>query len=151
MAVFGDARLTRALWPHQERALARVDLSREATYLVVPPGGGKTLTVLTYQAVCADSSIHQEGTALLCSLDDIAMATADALHTAGLAARGADSVRVEVLPDGGYRARYPPSPPRNPRLSPTRSMRCSHRSPSPGTSCRATLSSARQVPSAPSC
>lgn len=39
------------------------------------------------------------------SLDDIAMATADALHSAGLTARGADGVRVEVLPDGGYRAR----------------------------------------------
>jgi superfamily II DNA or RNA helicase len=39
------------------------------------------------------------------SLDDIAMATADALHTAGLVARDAASVRVEVLPDGGYRAR----------------------------------------------
>ncbi len=33
------------------------------------------------------------------------MATADALCTAGLAARGAGSVHVEVLPDGGYRAR----------------------------------------------
>jgi superfamily II DNA or RNA helicase len=119
MPVFGDARLTRPLWPHQERALARVDLSREATYLVVPPGGGKTLigleaarrigrrtlvlcpntaiqaqwldqwragfatggvdatvsrdlptalTVLTYQAVYADSAIHPEGTALLSRL-----------------------------------------------------------------------------------
>src|ERR1700677_4487536 len=43
MTVFADARLTRPLWPHQERALARVGLSRDATYLVVPPGGGKTL------------------------------------------------------------------------------------------------------------
>jgi hypothetical protein len=39
------------------------------------------------------------------SLDDIAMATADALRAAGLAARGAGGVQVEVLPDGGYRAR----------------------------------------------
>ena len=39
------------------------------------------------------------------SLDDIAMATADALCTAGLTPRGAYSVHVEVLPDGGYRAR----------------------------------------------
>jgi superfamily II DNA or RNA helicase len=119
MAVFGDARLTRPLWPHQEKALAKVDLTRDATYLVVPPGGGKTLigleaarrigrralvlcpntaiqaqwlgqwrasfatdgidatvsrdlptplTVLTYQAVYADSAIHPEGTALLSRL-----------------------------------------------------------------------------------
>jgi superfamily II DNA or RNA helicase len=39
------------------------------------------------------------------SLEDLAMATADALHTAGLVSRGADAVRVEALPDGGYRAR----------------------------------------------
>lgn len=119
MAVFGDARLTRPLWPHQEKALAKVDLTQEATYLVIPPGGGKTLigleaarrigrrtlvlcpntaiqaqwlaqwrasfatdgidatvsrdlptplTVLTYQAVYADSAIHPEGAALLARL-----------------------------------------------------------------------------------
>ena len=39
------------------------------------------------------------------SLDDIAAATADGLHAAGLVSRGSDAVRVEVLPDGGYRAR----------------------------------------------
>jgi superfamily II DNA or RNA helicase len=36
-----------ALWPHQERALAAFDDGRRrhaaSTYLVVPPGGGKTL------------------------------------------------------------------------------------------------------------
>jgi hypothetical protein len=39
------------------------------------------------------------------SLEDLAMATADALHAAGLVSRGAGAVRVEALPDGGYRAR----------------------------------------------
>lgn len=116
MAIFGDARLIWPLWPHQERALAKVESSGEATYLVIPPGGGKTLigleaarrigrrtlvlcpntaiqaqwlsqwragfaapgvaatssrdlptplTVLTYQAVCTDSAIHQDGAWLL--------------------------------------------------------------------------------------
>lgn len=119
MSIFGDARLTRPLWPHQERALAKVDSSRETAYLVIPPGGGKTLigleaarrigrrtlvlcpntaiqaqwlaqwrtafaadgveatasrdfptplTVLTYQAVCTDSAIHQDGAWLLSRL-----------------------------------------------------------------------------------
>jgi hypothetical protein len=39
------------------------------------------------------------------SLEDLAMATADALHAAGLAGRGAEAVQVEALPDGAYRAR----------------------------------------------
>jgi superfamily II DNA or RNA helicase len=39
------------------------------------------------------------------SLDDLAAATADALHAAGLASRGGDAVRVEAQPDGSYRAR----------------------------------------------
>jgi hypothetical protein len=38
-------------------------------------------------------------------LEDMAMATADALHAAGLTSRGADTVRVEARADGGYRAR----------------------------------------------
>ena len=38
-------------------------------------------------------------------LADMAMATADALQKAGLASRGAESVRIEPLPDGSYRAR----------------------------------------------
>lgn len=37
----------RPLWPHQQRALAALDQARSAgsksTYLVIPPGGGKTL------------------------------------------------------------------------------------------------------------
>jgi superfamily II DNA or RNA helicase len=37
----------RPLWPHQEKALAAFEDGRNrraaATYLVVPPGGGKTL------------------------------------------------------------------------------------------------------------
>jgi superfamily II DNA or RNA helicase len=43
--VFGGVGLTRPLWPHQARALAALDPARadKATYLVVPPGGGKTL------------------------------------------------------------------------------------------------------------
>lgn len=45
--VFGAARLVRPLWPHQRRALAAFERDRAqgdaATYLVVPPGGGKTL------------------------------------------------------------------------------------------------------------
>lgn len=44
---FGTAQLTRPLWPHQRRALDAFELDRErgdpATYVVVPPGGGKTL------------------------------------------------------------------------------------------------------------
>ena len=39
------------------------------------------------------------------SLDDLAAATADALHAAGLTSRGGDAVRVEAQADGGYRAR----------------------------------------------
>jgi superfamily II DNA or RNA helicase len=39
------------------------------------------------------------------SLDDLAAATADALHAAGLTSRGGDAVRVEAQPDGSYRAR----------------------------------------------
>ena len=49
--VFGGVSLTRTLWPHQARALGALDQARaedraragKATYLVVPPGGGKTL------------------------------------------------------------------------------------------------------------
>jgi hypothetical protein len=45
--VFGGVSLSRSLWPHQVRALAALDrdVARgdRATYLVVPPGGGKTL------------------------------------------------------------------------------------------------------------
>ncbi len=39
------------------------------------------------------------------SLDDLAAATADALHAATLTSRGGDAVRVEAQADGGYRAR----------------------------------------------
>lgn len=45
--MFDGIGLTRPLWPHQVRALAALDrdVARgdRATYLVVPPGGGKTL------------------------------------------------------------------------------------------------------------
>jgi len=48
--VFGGVSLTRTLWPHQARALGTLDQADgaqaragKATYLVVPPGGGKTL------------------------------------------------------------------------------------------------------------
>jgi superfamily II DNA or RNA helicase len=43
--VFGGVSLTRALWPHQARALTALgQVHRDkATYIVVPPGGGKTL------------------------------------------------------------------------------------------------------------
>jgi superfamily II DNA or RNA helicase len=44
--VFGGVGLTRPLWPHQARALAALDTAArgdKATYIVVPPGGGKTL------------------------------------------------------------------------------------------------------------
>ena len=119
-------RLVRSLWPHQERALAALDPGSSATYVVVPPGGGKTLigleaarrlgrrtlvlcpntaiqaqwlgqwsaafapqavaatvsrdlptplTVLTYQAVCTDTSIHQEGQRLLSELNASGPAT----------------------------------------------------------------------------
>ena len=44
---FGTAQLTWPLRPHQERALAAFERDRatgdRATYLVVPPDGGKTL------------------------------------------------------------------------------------------------------------
>ncbi|HEV2374866.1 MAG TPA: DEAD/DEAH box helicase family protein [Streptosporangiaceae bacterium] len=39
------------------------------------------------------------------SLDDLAAATADALHDAGLTSRGADAIMVEAQADGSYRAR----------------------------------------------
>ncbi len=44
-AVFGGVSLTRTLWPHQARALGPLDRAPagKAAYLVVPPGGGKTL------------------------------------------------------------------------------------------------------------
>jgi superfamily II DNA or RNA helicase len=45
-------------------------------------------------------------------LADLAMATADALHTAGLASRGAGAVLTEALPDGSYRARLQDVPAR---------------------------------------
>ena len=41
--------LARPLWPQQQRALAAFDAARaegRATYLVIPPGGGKTLAGL---------------------------------------------------------------------------------------------------------
>jgi superfamily II DNA or RNA helicase len=43
--VFGGVSLARTLWPHQARALGPLDRkpAGKATYLVVPPGGGKTL------------------------------------------------------------------------------------------------------------
>src|SRR5260370_38637231 len=47
VGVFGETRLMRPLWPHQVRALGALERDRArgdtATYLVVPPGGGKTL------------------------------------------------------------------------------------------------------------
>ena len=48
VTAFADTALTRPLWPHQERALGALRPDRRraepaATYLVVPPGGGKTL------------------------------------------------------------------------------------------------------------
>jgi hypothetical protein len=72
-----------------------------------------TITVVTRRSLAepppatepAPVAIARTGRWPSASLDDIAMATADALHTAGLTARGANGVRVEVLPDGGYRAR----------------------------------------------
>lgn len=124
--MFGDMRLARPLWPHQERALAALDPGNSATYVVVPPGGGKTLigleaarrlgrrtlvlcpntavqaqwlgqwsagftprtvaasagrdlptplTVLTYQAVCRDSAIHEDGHWLLSKLNASGPAT----------------------------------------------------------------------------
>jgi superfamily II DNA or RNA helicase len=45
--VFGETRLVRPLWPHQAAALGAFERDRargdRVTYLVVPPGGGKTL------------------------------------------------------------------------------------------------------------
>jgi superfamily II DNA or RNA helicase len=46
-SAFAGVRLGHGLWPHQQRALAAFDRDRAAgdssTYLVIPPGGGKTL------------------------------------------------------------------------------------------------------------
>jgi hypothetical protein len=55
-----------------------------------------TLTRTTVRVATAPSSG---------SLEDLAMATADALHAAGQAGQGAEAVQVEALPDGAYRAR----------------------------------------------
>ncbi|MCW2932155.1 MAG: helicase conserved C-terminal domain protein [Actinomycetia bacterium] len=47
---FSGVRLGRSLWPHQQRALAAPEQPRAAgsasTYLVIPPGSGKTLVGL---------------------------------------------------------------------------------------------------------
>lgn len=47
---FAGVRLARPLWPHQQRAITAFDADRAAgrtsTYLVIPPGGGKTLVGL---------------------------------------------------------------------------------------------------------
>jgi superfamily II DNA or RNA helicase len=49
-SAFAGIRLEHPLWPHQQRALAAFDQARVAgsksTYLVIPPGGGKTLVGL---------------------------------------------------------------------------------------------------------
>lgn len=49
-SAFARVGLGRPLWPHQQRALAAFDSDRAAgrtsTYLVIPPGGGKTLVGL---------------------------------------------------------------------------------------------------------
>jgi superfamily II DNA or RNA helicase len=46
-SAFPGAKLRHELWPHQQRAVAAVDRALAAmsrsTYLVIPPGGGKTL------------------------------------------------------------------------------------------------------------
>jgi hypothetical protein len=39
------------------------------------------------------------------SLEDMAWATADALHATGMTSHGGDAVRIEALADGSYRAR----------------------------------------------
>jgi hypothetical protein len=44
------------------------------------------------------------------SLDDLAAATAGALHAAKLTSRGSDAVQVEAQADGGYRARLQEAP-----------------------------------------
>jgi hypothetical protein len=51
------------------------------------------------------TAVRVAGGASSGSLEDLAMATADALRAAGQVSRGGDAVRVEVLPDGAYRAR----------------------------------------------
>jgi hypothetical protein len=50
------------------------------------------------------------------SLDDLAAATADALHAARLTSRGSGAVRVEAQADGGYRARLQEVPARESAL-----------------------------------
>ena len=49
-SAFTGIKLQRSLWPHQERALAAFDQAcaaeSKSTYLVFPPGGGKTLVGL---------------------------------------------------------------------------------------------------------
>ena len=49
-SAFAGIQLGRILWPHQQRALTALDADRAAgrtsTYLVIPPGGGKTLVGL---------------------------------------------------------------------------------------------------------
>src|SRR5262245_36886726 len=46
-SAFRGIQLSRPLWPHQQRALDAFEKDRKrgdrSTYLVVPPGGGKTL------------------------------------------------------------------------------------------------------------
>lgn len=60
--------LARPLWPQQQRALAAFDAARaegRATYLVIPPGGGKTLAGLEAArrpvlVLCPDTAIQAQ-------------------------------------------------------------------------------------------
>ena len=70
-------------------------------------GGGCALAALVIAGAAAvgRTAVRVSAAPGSGSLDDLAAATADALHAAGLTSRGGDAVRVEAQPDGGYRAR----------------------------------------------
>ncbi len=68
--------------------------------LAADAGGGLFRRLSRYRRLLHADEARSSG-----SLEDMAMATADALREAGLTSRGADAVRLEPQPDGGYRAR----------------------------------------------
>jgi hypothetical protein len=63
-SAFAGVRLGHGLWPHQQRALAAFDRDRAAgessAYLVIPPGGGKTLISVAEEARGASGSSGTE-------------------------------------------------------------------------------------------
>ena len=91
-------------WSLRVTALGLVVLLALAVNITVGAVLAGLLTVLAAVSVVRHGKRAAAAPAGGC-LADMAMATADALQKAGLVSRGAESVRIEPLPDGSYRAR----------------------------------------------